>query len=757
MTALHGSQPRCPRSLAAQQRLETQAQTEREIDELVAHFHARLPREQAKDLGAIYARYSSKFQHSILDQVRSLFEAALAMGIFIPREYVCFDLAVRGCKSNRPGLNRLRAILEKKAVQVLLVFSTNRLFRKMYKALQFVEEEVVERGIRGVFLASHIDTADRGRWQTILQVNTITDEAGTRMYADHVRSAHMGLLAGRSVHGTVTFGYRGHTVEGRPTKRGRPRQDYEVDPETSTWVQRAFEWFVVNSLSISEIVRRFNGSQAPLSSKAINGRWTYQAIRRLLANPRYRGQWAYGTTENVWQSKKDYSRQVRRAEPLQEYQFEDLRIVSDSLWHQAQARLARVDRSNVGRRPEDGGRRKRPHLLNGLLFCAEHDHRLYAGGSHGTQMFCKVCRETPKLDRPLYSQLNRELAVEQTCKTLQLLIQQDEVLVEQVREAIRRETAAYQAPDPCKLKSLRARLETLTTQIRFVMENVGVTETDRQESEVKLRQLRQERAEVQGEISILTEAGSHPIAMPDEADIRSLIERIGAILTKAGQGEDKEDLTEARQVVEFLTGGRIELVQQGERKAQQGWLQGRFRPRLVATVVAMLKNAKPDQDADSPYVTIDYCEPTPSEALSDRVKELYDAGKMIKVIALELGITRYLASRALDHWYQHRGLRKPDGRTRRASLAQWNLKDPLFLRIVDQAMQLYSEGLLIQEIATQLQCDRNTVSKAIKYGHKVRGLPLMDGRSRRKHLRQPHSRPCETDIEHSVSLSPVVS
>ena len=141
-----------PRSRAEAERSRLRDEYDREIDRLAAEFHARLPREQAQSVGAIYARYSSRFQDSIADQVRTLFEAAVAERIFVPREFVFFDAAVRGAKDRRPGLDRLRSILAGKAVDVLLVFSTNRLSRKTYKALQFVEEEVVERGIRCVFV-----------------------------------------------------------------------------------------------------------------------------------------------------------------------------------------------------------------------------------------------------------------------------------------------------------------------------------------------------------------------------------------------------------------------------------------------------------------------------------------------------------------------------------------------------------------------------------------------------------------------------
>ena len=47
--------------------------TAREIDELAAKAHSKLPREAATAIGAIYARYSSRHQDSVADQVRVSF------------------------------------------------------------------------------------------------------------------------------------------------------------------------------------------------------------------------------------------------------------------------------------------------------------------------------------------------------------------------------------------------------------------------------------------------------------------------------------------------------------------------------------------------------------------------------------------------------------------------------------------------------------------------------------------------------------
>jgi len=148
-----------------------------EIAQLVAHNHERLPRELAENLGAIYARYSSRHQDSIIDQIRTLLEEACQKKIYVPAEFIFFDMGVRGYKNDRHELNALRACLHAKSVKVVLFFATNRLFRKSYRSLQFVVEQVVERGIRALFVKSGVDTADAKRWRSLLNMHAMMDDA----------------------------------------------------------------------------------------------------------------------------------------------------------------------------------------------------------------------------------------------------------------------------------------------------------------------------------------------------------------------------------------------------------------------------------------------------------------------------------------------------------------------------------------------------------------------------------------------------
>ena len=50
--------------------------TKAEIAKLIAEFHLLLPREKATAIGALYARYSTKHQDSVIDEVRDMLEDA---------------------------------------------------------------------------------------------------------------------------------------------------------------------------------------------------------------------------------------------------------------------------------------------------------------------------------------------------------------------------------------------------------------------------------------------------------------------------------------------------------------------------------------------------------------------------------------------------------------------------------------------------------------------------------------------------------
>jgi hypothetical protein len=390
-------------------------QTERELDVLFGEVGQRAT--PGAPVALIYARYSTEFQHSVVDQVRTCLSEAVRLGLAVARDHIFYDVGVSGYKDRRPGLDRVRAALAAKGPRVLLVMTTNRLFRKMYKCMKFVEESVVEKGHRAIFVRTHIDTAEGQQWRVPLQVHALTDELAGSMYAPNVRAAHEGMFEKGWVVTSIPYGYRGVEVPGPLTKKGQPRRAVAVDPSEAEWVVKIFGWFVTDRLPMARIPERLNDQAAPLPPMSESGHWTHGALRHLLENPSYRGWWAYGKGENVWVSEKDYVKRRMRDKPLKEKQFDDRRLVSDEVWYLAQ-RLLTESPQRAGRKPRDGDRKTRSRVLNGLLVCTAHDRALKVCGNMGQWMCCPVCMAHSRATRPIHSYLNRQQALRLVCEAV---------------------------------------------------------------------------------------------------------------------------------------------------------------------------------------------------------------------------------------------------------------------------------------------------------------------------------------------------
>ncbi len=656
---------------------------------------------------------------------------AARKGVFVPLENVFYDLGVRGFKSDREGLNALRECLRRRSAKVVFFFATNRLFRKTYRSLQFVEEQVVELGARAVFVKSGIDTADTSRWRALLSINGAMDEFVVGMNVENIRAAHEGLLARGAVCGTVTFGYRGEPAQGETNRRGLPRLKLAVDPAAAEWVRKVFGWYVTDRLSVTGIARKLRGDpSAPPPAKV--PRWTRGAVHRMLKNTRYRGRLVYGATENVWVSSKDYSRQIDRAAPLKVVEAEELRIVDDETWHRAQVLLRDEMAKCVGRKPQ-GETTKLTRLLNGLFVCPAHGRRLYAGGPGGGSMYCKECRLTLASERPLYSLLPRDVALRKTCDALAGLIRADAALADQIVEACRRHAERLQAPDPARRQALAGQITKLDGRVKFVLANSGDTDADRDESTRVLKQLRAERATAGAELDALVAASAREVAVPTREGVLAHLDKLAGLL--AGAVTTTESAGPVRELVELLTGGTIPLYQMGERAAQRGWLQGRFPNRLLVGVAAHLTGAQL-AGGDAAEVVIDYRR-DPDEvpdATRAEVVALYEAGKLVKEIARAVGLNRNRVSAVLGEWFESKGEARVDGRSRRSQLDRKHLVAPQYQQVADRVHELAESGMLFGDIASELKLDRNTVTSAWKHWHASQGLPVPDGRTRRKSL-----------------------
>ncbi len=716
------------------ERNERRRRTIDEIDQLYDEYLAALgPGPKPVTKGAVYARFSTRFQDSIADQVRTILSHAKKENIFVPRQLIFFDLAIRGFKKNRVGLDGVEHALRTKEASVLLLFMTSRLFRKQYRTLEFVDRMHKGIGIRCIFVKSGVDTNDTHRWQSILAFQSMLDQFVVTMNVANIQAAHEGLLKKQMVFGTLSFGYQGEPIPGEFTRQQRPRCRIAIDELTSGIVAKVFTWYVIDLVPISEIICRLNADATiPLPPRASSGMWTRTAVKNLLKNTRYRGLWRYGCTESVYVPDGDYVRQNMRAEPLAEVQIEELRVVSDELWFAAQARL-QERKGNGGRRPKDGNHATRPKLFNGLLCCSEHTgQRLYTSGAYGHFMHCPICVRIRAEDRPLYSKLNRELTTELICQSLATLIGADPELPMLVLTACRHEAETVKDDNPKQLTQLKARVAQIGRSIDFTRQTVGESAEDQAEAERSVVTFQAERSKLQAEIARLGSASLQRPTMPTENEVRTMLANLAEMLVAASTSGGAE-MTRARQVVELITGGVIELHQMGERKRRKGWLQARFRVSLVPYLVQKATGQPADCGDGSVEVTVDIVAPRDDHEMEEAWR-LHKEGLLAKEIAQVMKCSRSKISKLLHAAAAKYNEPYIDGRVRRASLTKKQVEPPVREKIREGVMELYFDGWFKEDIAAHFNVSRNLITRIVRDWHVANGLAVPDGRSRRWHL-----------------------
>ena len=205
------------------------------------------------------------------------------------------------------------------------------------------------------------------------------------------------------------------------------------------------------------------------------------------------------------------------------------------------------------------------------------------------------------------------------------------------------QAAAIQRPDGAEVDRLEKAVARLTRQIDFNMRNPGETEEDEKEIADTLRNLRRERKGLQDQLGMIKAAAAEPVRVPTEPEVMSLLDNFLDILQRAATGQLGDDQDAARDILETLTGGRIDMYQQGERTPMHGWLQGRFTVRILDVLVEKLAGVRPTADGEGIEVIIDFKRPRKTDTDADEAVRLWVDGSMSKEIAKQLGSARAMS------------------------------------------------------------------------------------------------------------------
>jgi site-specific DNA recombinase len=241
-------------------------------------------------MAAIYARVSSDQQreaHTIASQTASLIEFAQGHDLEVPKEWVFEDDGYSGATLERPGLERVRDLAAEGQIQVVLAYSPDRLSRKYAYQILLIEE-LARNGVETLFVKAPQGSSAED--QLLVQFQGMISEYERAQILERSRRGkrHRAQSGEVSVMSGAPYGYR------YVRKTDVAPAAYVVLEAEARVVERIYEMYTIDGLSIGEITRRINAEGIP--TRKASARWERSTVWAVLRNSAYRGVACFGKT-----------------------------------------------------------------------------------------------------------------------------------------------------------------------------------------------------------------------------------------------------------------------------------------------------------------------------------------------------------------------------------------------------------------------------------------------------------------------------
>jgi DNA invertase Pin-like site-specific DNA recombinase len=534
---------------------------------------------------ATYARVSSDLQdveNSITRQVEACRKWAERNGHTIAKDHTYQDEAKSGSSSlARPAFQELWSVLRSHAplpFDAILVDDTSRLdrsgeLREIARTLEALQVKLID-------VSSGTDLTEEERRSTCHLKAAISEQ----YLLDLSRRTRGGLIA--KVRQGLHAGGRIYGYDLVPTSSGTT---IRINEEQARIVRRVFEEYA-GGVGLRPIAHKLNAEGIPSPR---GGTWDHTAIRSMLLNPKYRGDFYWNKSR--WQKKpealltdeeKHLARQrgrhprmrvLKPAEELVGEHREELRIVPEEVWQAVQGRFEA--RKREGRLPS----RRPRHLVSGLVRCACGGNivvlRSHRKEARLTDLGCPRHRNRGKTacdNTGLVREPDLASAILQPVRT-ELL--QPEALDWAVGEAERKlRKRAARSDSGKRLRALRTDLTKVETEIKRYVDAIGEG-LDVSEVKDALLACRTRRQEIQDEIHAL-EQPRETTSLPrlSRQDLVKATDRLWDLLN-AG------DVARARWLLQRLLGeGRLKVVGPNEKRAWKIGFQARPLEILLPSV-----------------------------------------------------------------------------------------------------------------------------------------------------------------------------
>jgi site-specific DNA recombinase len=241
-------------------------------------------------MAAIYARVSSEQQreaNTIASQTASLIEFAKNHDLEVPEEWVFQDEGYSGATLERPALERVRDLAAEGQIQVVLAYAPDRLSRKYAYQILLIEE-LARSGVETLFVKAPQGSSAED--QLLVQFQGMIAEYERAQILERSRRGkrHRAQSGEVSVMSGAPYGYR------YMRKTEEAPAAYAVLEAEACVVQRIYEMYTVEGLSIGEITRQINAEGIP--TRKASARWERSTVWAVLRNSAYRGVACFGKT-----------------------------------------------------------------------------------------------------------------------------------------------------------------------------------------------------------------------------------------------------------------------------------------------------------------------------------------------------------------------------------------------------------------------------------------------------------------------------
>ena len=307
---------------------------------------------------AIYARVCSERQEkerTIGSQLEALRAYAAQNGMEIVEEFT--DEGYSGARLDRPALDRMRDLAERRSFEVLLTYCTDRLARKF--VLQALILEELERfGVKTIFLEG--GAADDPLSKLTHQITgAVAEFERTKITERYRRGKLYRARCGEIVSPDVPFGYMKI-----PRRDGVPAHAEIQEPE-AVIVRRIFDSYVKESLTVRQIAKQLTLDRIPTPRNV--GQWSWSAVDRILREEAYIGTYYYNRKHCV-PVEGSYGKKRQRFKctlrPKEEWIPISVPPIIDLATFHAAAGRARENEAFSPRNLQEGG-----YLLRKLVRC----------------------------------------------------------------------------------------------------------------------------------------------------------------------------------------------------------------------------------------------------------------------------------------------------------------------------------------------------------------------------------------------------